>query len=134
MDNAPILDDLVTFDDGVTRIPGKGSLNMEGFPRLKDVLHVDGLKANLISISQMCDSNLHVNFTHDKCIVLDEFENCVLEGSRSLNNCYTLSPWHTCHNVIVNDVDDSDHDFSDFSKEKVISRLTEEVDKDVNVD
>ena len=106
MDNAPILDDLVTFDDGVTRIPGKGSLNMEGFPRLKDVLHVDGLKANLISISQMCDSNLHVNFTHDKCLVMDNDGNYFLEGSKSLENCYTSSQPHTCQKENVSDVGD----------------------------
>ena len=42
---------LVTFGDGVTaRILGRGTLNVENFQQFKNVLHVDGLKANLISI------------------------------------------------------------------------------------
>ena len=68
---------------------------------------MDGLKANLIHKSKICELNLHVSFTEDKCVVLDEFKNYVLEGSRSLNNFYSLSPPHTCHNVIVNNIDDS---------------------------
>ena len=58
-------------------------------------------------------------FNPSICVVLDEFETCVLEGSRSLNNCYTFSPPHTCHNVIINDVDDS-NDLSESSKKEVI--------------
>ena len=50
-----------------------------------------------------------------------------------MNNFYTLSPPHTCHNVVVNNVDES-IDFYKFSKEEVISRLTEEVDEDAVTD
>ena len=93
MDNyKPISEGQVTFGDRVkSRVLGKGILNMEAFPRLKGVLHVDGLKANLISRSQICNLDLHVNFTHEKCSIMDNCENCVLEGFRSVNNCYTLS-------------------------------------------
>ena len=70
-------------------------------------MHVEELKANLISISQICDLNLNDNFNRKKYVVLDTDGKCVLEGSKSLNNCYTLSPPQTCHNVIVKDVDDS---------------------------
>ena len=54
---------------------------MEGFPRLNNVLHVDGLKANLICISQIRDIDLTVNFTHEKYIMIDSFRNCALKGS-----------------------------------------------------
>ena len=61
-----------TFSDRVQgRVLGNVSLNMKGFPRLENVLHVDGLKANLISINQICDLDLHVNFTREKCSVVD---------------------------------------------------------------
>ncbi|KAI3467874.1 hypothetical protein Pfo_024537 [Paulownia fortunei] len=47
----------VTFgDDQKGHILGKGK-----------VLHVEGLKTNLISISQLCDQNLFVRFNKDKC-------------------------------------------------------------------
>ena len=39
---------------------------------LTEALLVEGLTANLIIISQLCDLNLHVNFTRDKCVVINE--------------------------------------------------------------
>jgi len=36
-------------------------------PRLVNVLLVKGLTANLISISQLCDQGLEVNFTKLEC-------------------------------------------------------------------
>ena len=54
----------MTFGEGVkVRVLGKGTLDFEGLSRLKIVLHVEGLAANLISISQLCDQNLLVKFT-----------------------------------------------------------------------
>ena len=77
IDYKSVLNRQVTFGDGVQgRVLGKGTFNMEGFPRLEGVLHVDGLKANLISISQIFYLDLHVNFTREKCFVVDNFRNC----------------------------------------------------------
>lgn len=46
---------LVRFRDGSnTRVIGRGTVSISGIPRLDNVLLVDGLKANLISISQLC--------------------------------------------------------------------------------
>ena len=46
----------VTFGDGVkAKIVGKGKLNYPGMSCLTDALLVEGLTANLISISQLCD-------------------------------------------------------------------------------
>lgn len=39
-------------------------------PQFVDVLLVDGLKANLISISQLCDSNYTVLFSKENCKIL----------------------------------------------------------------
>ena len=51
----------VTFGDGERScVVGKGTLNVDGLPSLNNVLHVEGLKANLINISQSCDQNLYV--------------------------------------------------------------------------
>ena len=42
----------MTFGDGVTtRVLSRETLNVNDFPLFKNMLHVDGLKANLISIS-----------------------------------------------------------------------------------
>ena len=43
---------LVTFeDDSTSRVMGKDNIRSQGLPNLADVLLVEGLKANLISIS-----------------------------------------------------------------------------------
>ena len=74
-------------------------------PRLKNVLHVDRLKAKLNSISQICDHNSFVNFIRDEYLVLDYNGNCVLKGCRSVNDCDTLIQTEICHNVTINNTD-----------------------------
>ena len=70
------------------------------------MLYVDGLKANLISISQICDLDLNVNFNREKFIVIDVDGKCVLEGFHFLDNCYTFtSSSHTCHRVDSDDME-----------------------------
>ena len=74
MNYKPLSKGLLTFSDCViARVLGRGTLNVNNFPRFKNVLHVDGRKAKLIRISQICDLNLNVNFNHGKSMVIDEF-------------------------------------------------------------
>ncbi|KAG9443041.1 hypothetical protein H6P81_018895 [Aristolochia fimbriata] len=50
----------VTFGDGAKgAVIGRGVLKVDGLPKLKNVLLVNELKANLLSINQLCDQNLH---------------------------------------------------------------------------
>jgi len=63
----------VTFGDGAKgEIKGVGKLACTRLPRLDNVLLVKGLTANLISISQLCDQGLKVNFSKLECLVTDE--------------------------------------------------------------
>ena len=58
----------MTFGDGAKGIViGSGLLKVLGMPELENVLLMNGLKVNLINISQLCDQNLSVKFTKDKC-------------------------------------------------------------------
>ncbi|KAL1221572.1 hypothetical protein V5N11_019634 [Cardamine amara subsp. amara] len=60
--------DRVTFGDGARgKIKGKGITGGENQPDLENVYLVDGLKANLISISQLCDTGMSVTFTKTEC-------------------------------------------------------------------
>ncbi|XP_010546473.1 PREDICTED: uncharacterized protein LOC104818552, partial [Tarenaya hassleriana] len=80
----------VTFGDGRKgKILDKGNLDASGLPKLTDVNAVQGLKANLISISQLCDFGFQVNFTKDACVVTNFLGDCVLTGKRTPSNCYT---------------------------------------------
>ncbi|KAG9450294.1 hypothetical protein H6P81_010259 [Aristolochia fimbriata] len=96
----------VTFGDGVKgTITGKGTLNVDGLPRLLNVLLVQGLKANLISISQLCDENLLVHFTSEKCLVADHKINLVMEGVRTGDNCYKLIDKLQCYTASLDSAD-----------------------------
>ncbi|XP_073152566.1 uncharacterized protein [Henckelia pumila] len=94
----------VTYGGGAKeRIVGKGTLNVEGFPKLHNVLHVEGLNANLISISQLCDDDLHVKFDKNTCEVFDNTNCCVITGTRSVDNCYQLGEELACRHSKVDE-------------------------------
>ncbi|KAK2428549.1 putative mitochondrial protein [Trifolium repens] len=83
----------VTFGDGAKgEIVGIGDLINHGQPNLENVLLVKGLTANLISISQLCDQGMKVNFTKSECLVNNEEGQLVLRGTRSKDNCYLWMP------------------------------------------
>ena len=53
----------VIFGDGsLAHVKGKGSIAISSCPKLDGVFYVDELKANLLSISQMYENELRVNF------------------------------------------------------------------------
>ena len=53
-----MIDRHVFFGDGKKRrVLGKGTFHANALPKLKNVLHVEGLKINLLSISQLYDKN-----------------------------------------------------------------------------
>ena len=66
---------------------------------------VEGLKANLISISQLCDEGMSVKFNKEKCIVIDQLQNKILEGRRSQDNCYMITSGKTCYVTISGTTD-----------------------------
>lgn len=62
---AEVQDERVTFGDGnSTRIVGQGTMEVPGIPKLNDVLYLEGLKHNLINISQICDEGYDVLSHH----------------------------------------------------------------------
>ena len=96
----------VTFgDDAKGIVIDNGLLKVLGMAKLENVLLVNGLKVNLINISQLCDQNLFVQFTKDKCSVNDSTNACVMEGKRSSDNCYFLTCSGTCCTTLLNLLD-----------------------------
>ena len=59
---------------------------------LKDVLYIKGLKANLLSITQICDEDFLVQFSKKGCIIINEEGIPVLEGNRTIDNCCGVIP------------------------------------------
>ncbi|XP_057803465.1 uncharacterized protein LOC131018777 [Salvia miltiorrhiza] len=96
----------VTFGGGAKgTILGKGVLNVTDFPKLKYVYLVEGLKANLFSISQLCDAGMTVKFNKHLCEVFDDTNQCVMMGKRSSDNCYKSQEETFCNAVKLDDVE-----------------------------
>lgn len=80
----------VTFGDGnVTKVVGKGTLNVPNMPVIEDVFYVVGLKHNLLSISQICDKYHVVNFSSLGCEI-SKNEKIILRGLITNDNCYVI--------------------------------------------
>lgn len=65
-----------------SRIAEVVTIEINGLPMLKNVFYVN-LKANLISVGQLCDNELMVMFTKGACKVMKSDSSCVLRGSKS---------------------------------------------------
>ena len=63
--------DTVTFgDDSKGTIIGIGNIQIGASSLIENVVLVDGLKQNLLSISQLCDRGLKVVFDDSSCKIL----------------------------------------------------------------
>ncbi|XP_050387942.1 uncharacterized protein LOC126804739 [Argentina anserina] len=90
--NENIVSGIVTFGDArKATILGKGTVESQNLGRLENVLFVEGLATNLVSVSQLTDEFEDVWFNRKRCIVLDDQGNVVLGGKRSIDNCYHAS-------------------------------------------
>ena len=58
-------------DDSKGKIIGIGHIKISSSPLIENVILVDGLKHNLLSISQLCDRDFKVVFDDLVCNVLD---------------------------------------------------------------
>jgi hypothetical protein len=83
----------VTFgNDARGKIKGKGMVSLSnGKGKSQDVLLVDGLKHNLLSVSQMCDRGCEVLFMSKHCKIKSvNSRQVVAQGIRIENNVYVL--------------------------------------------
>ena len=81
----------VTFGDrSKSQIKGKGTISLPRLLNITNVLYVEGLRVNLLSISQICDQDFMVQFSKGKCLVLNKFGKKLISEVRTLDNCYGL--------------------------------------------
>jgi len=79
----------ITFrDDSKEKIIGIGNIKISSSPLIENVVLVDNLKHNLLSISQLCDRGFKVIFDDLTCNILDRQTNaCVLSDFHENNMC-----------------------------------------------
>ena len=83
----------VTFSNGrKSQIKGKGIISLPGLPDIANILYVEGLRVNLLSINQICDQDIMVLFSKGNCPVINEYGKKLISGVRTLDNCYGLVP------------------------------------------
>ena len=75
----------VTFGDNAKgKIIGIGNIGNRSSPSIENVLLVDNLKHNLLSISQLCDKGYLIKFDSSNCLIEDAIsKEVVFIGSRS---------------------------------------------------
>ena len=82
----------VTYrDNNKGKILSIGTIGTPLFTTIDNTLCVEGLKHNLLSISQLCDKDLTVIFNKKMCIVEDKNTHEVKLKGKRVNNIYMLS-------------------------------------------
>jgi len=82
----------VTYgDNNKGRILGRGDVKSHDLIIIKEVLLVDGLKHNLLSISQLCDKGYKVTFKPYLCLISHASTRQTLLISKRVNNIYMLN-------------------------------------------
>jgi len=76
----------VTFgNNDKAKIKGMGIIGNNKFAKIKDVQYVEGLKHNLPSTSQLCDSGFEVIFKPSICEIKQSSSEKIITGSRHKN-------------------------------------------------
>ena len=81
----------VTFgDSNKGRIKGIGEISIDDDVLVKNILFVEGLHHNLISISQLCDNHMIAEFHRIGCNILDEETRELLFVGHRIKNIYIV--------------------------------------------
>ena len=76
-------------DNNKGRILGVGKIGTNSSTPIENVLLVEGLKNNLLSVSQLCDKGYLVSFDSKKCVIEYEHDTNIKHGFR-VNNVYMI--------------------------------------------
>jgi hypothetical protein len=83
-------------------------LIFSGLGASQEALYVEGLKENLLSISQFCDNDSVVQFSKKECNIFDSSGKWLMGGERTINNCYghpgfTSEPHIICKKATIDE-------------------------------
>ena len=94
----------VTFgDDSKGKIIGISNIQIGSSPLIENVILVECLKYNLLSISQLCDKGFKIIFDDSTCDVLDKkTDNCILSDFHE-NNVFMIDMLNLhCNTICLN--------------------------------
>ena len=101
----------ITFgDNNKGKIMGEGNIGNRYKTQIKNVLYVDGLKHNLLSISQLCDTGFNIEFNKNYCHISEAMSGEVVHISKRTGNIYMLNIKHASFHelsCLASKIDDS---------------------------
>jgi len=101
----------VTFgDNNKERIMGEGNIWNQHKTQIKNVLYVNGLEHNLLSISQLCDKGFKIEFNQNWCFICEATSGEVVHIGKRIGNIYVLNIEHASFHelsFLVSKIDDS---------------------------
>jgi len=81
----------VTYgDNNKGKIIGFGKIGTSSSTPIENVLLVEGLKHNLLSVSQLCDKEYKVSFDSEKCVIKHEHDKDIEHIGFRENNVYII--------------------------------------------
>jgi len=77
----------VTFgDNNKGKIMGEGNIGNQYKTQIKNVLYVNGLKHNLLSINQLCDKGFKIEFNKNSCLISEAMSDEVVHIGKRIDN------------------------------------------------
>ena len=89
---------------------GEGNLGNQHKTHIKNVLYEDGLKHNLLIISQLCDKGFKIEFNKNCCLISEGIYGKVVHIGKRIGNIYMLNVEHASFDelsCLVSKIDDS---------------------------
>ena len=81
-------------DHNKGRIMGEEKIVNQHKTQVKNVLYVDGLKHNRLSISQLCDKGFKIQFNKNSCLISEAKSGEVVHIGKRVGNVYILNIEH----------------------------------------
>jgi len=101
----------VTFGDNNKEIiMGEGNIGDQYKTQIKNVLYVNGLKHNLLSIGQLYDKGFKIEFNKNYCLISEAMSGEVVTIGKRIGNIYMLNIEHASFHelgCLVTKIDDS---------------------------
>ncbi|KAM0997729.1 hypothetical protein ACFX2C_007581 [Malus domestica] len=96
----------------LVNVTGMGSLEIDtnkGKKYIREVMHLPGLKENLLSVGQMDEHGYYLLFGGGICSIFDgpSLDNLVIKVKKKENRCYPLSLWKNSQLVLKASIDAS---------------------------
>ena len=73
---------------------GEGNIGNQHKTQIKNGLYVNGLKHNLLSISQLCDKGFKIEFNKNCCLISEAMSGTVVQIGKRIGNIYMLNIEH----------------------------------------